>query len=208
MLELLITGVPVNFHWAPAGSFLMGSPESEDGRREYETQHAVLLTQGFWVAETETTQELWQAFMGNNPSRFGGSEQLPVERVSWYDCQEFVQKLNDFYSSVLPNGYKYAMPTEAQWEYACRAGTTTPFHFGDSLNGDKANCNGDYPYGTSAKGRILREDDAGEELRGERLGLVRHARQCVGMDVGLVRSRLWFVRRRTRFGGNTGSDRS
>ncbi|MDO5309947.1 MAG: formylglycine-generating enzyme family protein, partial [Planctomycetia bacterium] len=151
---LTIAGVKVNFRWAPAGTFQMGSPESEEERYSgnWEKQHTVTLSKGFWIAETETTQELWEAVMGNNPSYFTGDKQLPVEEVSWNDCQEFVEKLNASYSSALPSGYKYAMPTEAQWEYACRAGTTTPFNFGSVLNGDKANCDGNYPYGTSTKG--------------------------------------------------------
>ncbi|MDO5308866.1 MAG: SUMF1/EgtB/PvdO family nonheme iron enzyme [Planctomycetia bacterium] len=150
---LMIAGVDVNFHWAPAGAFMMGSPEDEEDRYSaWEKQCEVMLTQGFWIAETETTQELWQTVMGNNPSRFKGSDQLPVEMVSWEDCQEFIEKLNVSYGSELPSGYKYALPTEAQWEYACRAGTTTPFNFGSTLNGDKANCDGNYPYGTSTKG--------------------------------------------------------
>lgn len=99
----------------------MGSPEDEEGRFQEEgPQHEVQLTQGFWLFDTPCTQGLWQAVMGTNPSRFQGEER-PVERVSWEDCQEFIAKLN----KLLP-GLALSLSTEAQWEYACRAGTDTP----------------------------------------------------------------------------------
>jgi formylglycine-generating enzyme required for sulfatase activity len=93
-LEFTLKDVKWRFHWCPAGTFIMGSPESEKGRRDDETQHKVTLTKGFWMGETEVTQEMWQAVMGNNPSNFKGVKH-PVEQVSWYDCQEFVKKLNE-----------------------------------------------------------------------------------------------------------------
>jgi len=114
--------------WIPPGEFLMGSPEDEMGRCDSETQHRVKITQGFWLAKTQTTQAQWQAVMGNNPSRFQG-EDLPVENVSWNDiCGNesgpggFLGELN----GRLPSGGRFHLPTEAQWEYACRAGTTGP----------------------------------------------------------------------------------
>ena len=154
-LQLDLAGVPTPFHWAPAGKFIMGSPETEADRYSDEVQHEVTFTRGFWIAETETTQELWTAITGENPSRHTGSNQLPVEQVSWDDCCAFIETLNREYAKDLPNGYKFALPTEAQWEYACRAGTTTPYNFGESLNGDKANCDGESPYGTDVKGKRL-----------------------------------------------------
>ena len=105
------------------------------------------------MARTPVTQGQWQALMGNNPSHFKGSKDLPVEVVSWDDAVEFCDKLNA--QESLPSGYRYALPTEAQWEYACRAGTTTPFHFGSALNGTAANCDGTWPYGTEIKGACL-----------------------------------------------------
>jgi formylglycine-generating enzyme required for sulfatase activity len=120
-----------------------------EGRR-----HDVTLTQGFWMLETEVTQPMWESIMGNNPSKFQGAN-LPVESVSWNDCQRFLTKLNKL--GIAPVGSRFALPTEAQWEYACRAGTATPFFWGDSLNGDRANCNGRDPYGTDAKGKFIKK---------------------------------------------------
>ena len=107
-------GVTMEMVWCPAGSFTMGSPMEELGRDEMETQHQVTLTKGFWMAKTEVTQTQWKSVMGNNPSYHEG-DNLPVEQVSWEDCQEFCQKAD------------LALPTEAEWEYACRAGTTGPY---------------------------------------------------------------------------------
>ena len=121
-----VDGVEYAFRWCPSGKFTMGSPKSEwDAakitRKDYdETQHEVTLTQGFWMLETEVTQAMWQSVMGSNPSSFKG-DNLPVDHVSWDDCQDFCQKL----SSKI--GMKITLPTEAQWEYACRAGSTGPY---------------------------------------------------------------------------------
>ena len=115
-------GAQMRFRWCPPGTFTMGSPASEEGRYDNETQHCVILTNGFWMGETPVTQKQWKSVMGNNPSHFtgglfsGGS--LPVEEVSWNDCQIFIQKVK----AALNCGVR--LPTEAEWEYACRAGTT------------------------------------------------------------------------------------
>ena len=135
-LDLTIEGIKYTFHWCPAGEFMMGSPKNEANRKEDETQHQVTLTRGFWMLETPVTQEMWESVMGKNPSKFKGAK-LPVETVSWRDCQEFVGGLNDL--KVAPEGFMFAMPTEAQWEYACRAGTTTAFYSGGALNAKLAN---------------------------------------------------------------------
>lgn len=112
--------------WCPPGKFVMGSPPDEEGRSNYEDQVQVRISQGFWMASTLVTQSQWLALMGNNPSCFKGSGQLPVDSVSWNDAQYFCAKLNAI--EPRPHGYHYALPTEAQWEYACRAGTTGPYH--------------------------------------------------------------------------------
>ena len=98
----------------------MGSPSSEKGRDNDETQHRVTLTKGFYMGETEVTQGLWQEVMGANPSYNEVGDNYPVEKVSWNNCQDFLRKLN----AKAPAGWRFALPTEAQWEYACRAGTT------------------------------------------------------------------------------------
>ncbi len=138
--------------WCPAGEFLMGSPTSEKDRGDDERQHRVTLTRGFWLAKTETTQGQWRRAMGSNPSHFRGTD-LPVESVSWGDAQDWLEKMNE--KHPLPEGWKWELPTEAQWEYACRAGTETVFSFGNMLNGKGANCNGNYAYGMGAKGSYL-----------------------------------------------------
>ena len=117
---LSIGGVDVAFRWCPPGSFMMGSASNENGN---ETQHVVTLTMGFWIGETEVTQELWQKVMGYNPSYHTKEGPYPVENVSWNDCQKFVKKLNNR-SDVMAIGARFELPTEAQWEYACRAGTS------------------------------------------------------------------------------------
>jgi uncharacterized protein (TIGR02996 family) len=140
--------VGMKFAWIPPGVFLMGSPDTEPERGDNETQHRVRLTKGVWLGLHPVTQAQWQAVLGKKPSRFKGKD-LPVERVSWDDCQEFCASLTQL------GGRQYALPTEAEWEYACRAGTTTPFHFGEILNSTQANCNGNDPYGTEEKGPYL-----------------------------------------------------
>ena len=110
----------------PGGSFTMGSPPSEEGRLSSESPQHEVTIQPFYMMSTEVTQAQWKVVMGNNPSYFNGSN-LPVERVTWNDCQKFINKLNQ-----MDPGKGYRLPTEAEWEYACRAGTTTPFHSGNS----------------------------------------------------------------------------
>ena len=144
-----VNGVEFAFRWCPPGTFMMGSPKSEEGHGKDENRHQVTLTSGFWMMETQVTQKQWKAIMGNNPSRFKGDD-LPVEHVSRYDCQEFCMKCTQL-------GLLVQLPTEAQWEYACRAGSTTKFFWGNTLNGDKANCDGNYPSGTETKGQYLKK---------------------------------------------------
>ena len=109
----------------PAGRFTMGSPSSEEGRYPDETQHEVVLTRGFFLAETECTQGQWEKVMGGNPSHFKGSER-PVERVSWGEAEEYCRKLTakQRAEGILADGWEWRLPTEAEWEYAARAGTT------------------------------------------------------------------------------------
>jgi formylglycine-generating enzyme required for sulfatase activity len=127
-MTLTIKNVEYAFRWCPAGTFQMGSPDSDSDRLDRETQHQVTLTQGFWMQETEVTQEQWESVMGNNPSKFKGN-QLPVEMVSWKNCLDYMWELKALISSA---DYEFSLPTEAQWEYACRAGSTTAYCFGDS----------------------------------------------------------------------------
>jgi formylglycine-generating enzyme required for sulfatase activity len=138
--EFRIHGVVQRMRWIEPGIFLMGSPQDEPERFDDETQHEVTLTEGFWLADTTCTQEMWQAVMGNNPSTFKGS-QLPVESISYEDCQKFIEKVNDLVGHL-----ELCLPTEAQWEYACRAGTQTPFWFGSTISVQHINYDGLQPY--------------------------------------------------------------
>ncbi len=128
--------VTQRMRWIPRGTFMMGSPEDEQGRDDDESpMHRVTLTRGFWFADTPCTQEMWEAITGENPSDFK-DEQLPVETVSWEDVQEFIRAI----SAQMPD-LEINLPTEAQWEYACRAGTSSRYWSGDELNESQANFN-------------------------------------------------------------------
>ena len=113
--------------WIPAGWCRMGSPISEEGRDSNEIQHEVVLSHGFFMAETECTQAQWEAVMGSNPSEFKGADR-PVELVSWEEAVDYCRKLTakQRAEGILPDGWEWRLPTEAEWEYAARAGTTGP----------------------------------------------------------------------------------
>jgi len=146
-----IQEVVQRLRWIAPGTFLMGSPPDEPEREEDETLHRVQLSQGFWLADTPCTQALWQAVMGENPSAFQGAER-PVERVSWEDVQAFLRRVN---AHVRDEGWR--LPTEAEWEYACRAGTSTPFWFGAQITPEQVNYDGNYPYAGGQQGRYRKE---------------------------------------------------
>ncbi len=133
---LTIGDAEYGFCWIPPGKFFMGDPESNFVFEDYEreTLRRVKLTRGFWLLETPTTQRLYQEVMGTNPSYFKGDD-LPVERVSWFEANEFCETL----TRSLPRGVKATLPTMAQWEYACRAGTRTSYWHGDSADSSMMN---------------------------------------------------------------------
>jgi formylglycine-generating enzyme required for sulfatase activity len=124
---LLTDALAQSFALVPSGSFTMGSSSNEEGASSDESQVEVTVSQSFWLAKTELTQAQWVAVMGSNPSEFKGLN-LPVENVSWEDAQAFIAKLNE--KQILPQGWKFALPSEAQWEYACRAGEKGPYSGG------------------------------------------------------------------------------
>ncbi|MBF0284935.1 MAG: SUMF1/EgtB/PvdO family nonheme iron enzyme [Magnetococcales bacterium] len=142
-----VTGM--EFIKIPGGRFLMGSPDSEAERNEDEgPQHWVELD-GFWMGKYPVTQAEWEALGMKNESKSKGKRN-PVETVSWHQAREFIDKLNERTPEV------FALPSEAQWEYVCRAGTATPFSFGETISTDQANYDGNYVYGKGTKG-IYRE---------------------------------------------------
>ena len=138
--------------FCPPGTFMMGSPTTEAGRGENETQHQVTLTNGFYLGKYEVTQAQYETVMTGNseglnakPSQWPNNNNRPVEKVSWNDVQVFLSRLNNMEQTAgrLPAGWKYVLPTEAQWEYACRAGTTTAYSWGNDINSSRANYNWD-----------------------------------------------------------------
>jgi formylglycine-generating enzyme required for sulfatase activity len=137
-------GVKLEMVLIPAGEFLMGSPDSDNGAGgDEKPRHGVRITKPFYMGNYLVTQKQWEAVMGDNPSHFKGPKN-PVETICWNDCQKFVEKLN-----AKVRGGKFSLPTEAQWEYACRAGSTTRYCFGDEESGL-----GEYAwYGENAGGK-------------------------------------------------------
>ena len=174
---VIVNGVEFAFRWCPPGTFTMGASTSESWPDSDETQHQVTLTKGFWMMETEVTVGMFKAFVndmgydsqGDTPygyvngkwkqdSQFSWrnpgyslDNNHPVTNVSWNDAVEFCKWLSR------KTGQNITLPTEAQWEYACRADSTTAYFWGNALNGDKANCNGNYPYGTTTKDRHIKK---------------------------------------------------
>ena len=134
--DFVCFGVEQVLRWIPPGEFTMGTPVKEAVCFGDEKQRRVRLTEGFWMADTPCTQALWQAVMGNNPSRFKGDER-PVETVSWDDAQTFINRLNG-----LLEGGSFRLPTEAEWEYACRAGTISAYWFGGNITPQQVNYGG------------------------------------------------------------------
>ncbi|MDE0820545.1 MAG: formylglycine-generating enzyme family protein [Opitutales bacterium] len=128
-----IPGLSMEMLWCKPGTFTMGSPKSEKDRDDDETPHTVTLTSGFYLGKHEVTQSQWELVMGSNPSWFKGADR-PVETVSWHDATSFCEKLTkqERKAGRLPAGMTYQLPTEAQWEYACRAGTKTAHAFGEA----------------------------------------------------------------------------
>ncbi|MBR2004926.1 MAG: formylglycine-generating enzyme family protein, partial [Thermoguttaceae bacterium] len=134
--------VEIALRWVPPGEFEVGSPANEEGRRVDEPLHRATLTRGVWLAEAAVSQRLWKEIMRSSPSRFSAKGRgaaavdeaatAPVESVSWDDCQAFLKKLN---ACATPPGWRFRLPTEAEWERACRAGTTTRYYWGDDWNG-------------------------------------------------------------------------
>ncbi|MDH4240990.1 MAG: formylglycine-generating enzyme family protein [Phycisphaerae bacterium] len=144
------SGVLIRFVEIPMGRFMMGSPSTESGRHADETRHEVILSKPFYMGVTEVTQALYEAVMGSNPSDIKGPNR-PVDKVSWDDAVAFCDKLTQ------TQGGKFRLPTEAEWEYACRAGTTTPFNTGKTISTDQANYDGGVTYGSGTKGVERRE---------------------------------------------------
>ena len=146
LTHTLATNVDLEMLYVEEGTFTRGSPTSETGRSPDETQHQVTLTKGFYLGKYEVTQAQYQAVMTGNsdglsatPSQYGGNANRPVETVSWDDAQIFISRLNTQQAANIPTGFEYALPTEAQWEYACRAGTTTAYSWGATVSSSNAN---------------------------------------------------------------------
>lgn len=198
-LEVKSAKTGIAFRLLPAGSYTRGSSKSEQEQamahgssssfvdREH-PQHTVTISKPFYCGQFPVTQGQWRQVMGSNPSRFkkAGSD-APVESVSWENCQTFLRKLCEL--EGVPQG-TYRILTEAQWEYACRAGTQTPFYFGDQLDSTMANINGNHPYGGASKGPNRRTTTPVGQFKPNAFGLYdMHGNVCewvqdVYMDYG------------------------
>jgi formylglycine-generating enzyme required for sulfatase activity len=154
-VKLLANSLGMKLVLIPAGVFPMGSDEGEPGHRFNEgPRHEVAITAPFYMGVHPVTQEQYERVMGTNPAQFhrtsGGGPAHPVERVSWEDAVAFCRRLSES-PAERQQGRTYRLPTEAEWEYACRAGTTTPFCYGAVLSAAQANIDGGFPYGEAPK---------------------------------------------------------
>jgi formylglycine-generating enzyme required for sulfatase activity len=158
--KVLTNSIGMKLAPIPEGKFTMGSPVTEEEREDKELPHEVSITKPFHMGVHEVTQRQFQTVMKMNRSRFnaggGGGPDHPAENVLWPEAVDFCNRL-----TALPEekkaGRRYRLPTEAEWEYCCRAGTTTPFHFGKALSSKEANFNGNFPYGGADKGPYVRK---------------------------------------------------
>jgi formylglycine-generating enzyme required for sulfatase activity len=168
--------VGMRFVLIESGQFLMGSPEHEQGRYHDEgPAHRVSLERPYYLGTHPVTQEQYQRVMGNNPSRFrsvGGQDArlFPVEMVSWEDAAEFCRRLAEL-PDERARGHRYRLPTEAEWEHACRANCSGPFTGGNSLGSEDANFDGRHPYGSRLKGTLLRRPSVVGTYRANAFGL-------------------------------------
>jgi formylglycine-generating enzyme required for sulfatase activity len=151
-------GVKLEMVAIPPGEFMMGSPETEGWLSNERPQHRVRIGYGFYMGKFEVTQSQWRAVMGSNPSNFKDCDECPVEQVSWDDAVEFCRKLS------ARTGREYRLPSEAEWEYAARAGTTTPFAFGETITPEVVNYDSNYPYASAAKGAYRQKTVPGGSL--------------------------------------------
>jgi formylglycine-generating enzyme required for sulfatase activity len=140
-----------NLVFIQPGTFLMGSPDSELLRATDETLHTVTLTRGFWMSRYLVRQKDYLAVVGSNPSQFVGDTSRPVESVSWYNATNYcwLRTQQEQAAGLIPTNFVYRLPTESEWEYACRAGTTTAFNLGTGLYSGQANFDGQYGYDSS-----------------------------------------------------------
>jgi formylglycine-generating enzyme required for sulfatase activity len=160
--KVLTNSIGMKLAFIPAGKFLMGSPPGEAEREEGEVQHEVTITKPFYMGVYEVTQREFKQVLGEavkRPAIFnenqGGGPDHPMDSVVWPMATDFCSTLSGL-AEERKAGRRYRLPTEAEWEYACRAGTATAFHFGDSLSSKRANFNGGFPYGGGEKGPYLR----------------------------------------------------
>jgi formylglycine-generating enzyme required for sulfatase activity len=162
-IEELGFGIKLEMIYIPGGTFLMGAPKSEVDSEDYERPQHYVTVKPFNMGKYTITQEQWEKvvyscptindWLDPHPSYFKG-DKLPVERVSWYDAVEFCTRL------AQRTGRQYRLPSEAEWEYACRAGSVKPFSCGDTITTDVVNYNGDYTYGHAPKGKYLKTTTA------------------------------------------------
>ncbi len=154
----------VKLRWCPPGRFVMGSPPDEPERRPDEAQVEVRLTKGFWMGKYEVTQGQWKRVVGEFPQKqpLGEGDNFPLCWVNYAEAEEFCKKLTEqgYKSGELPSDWEFRLPTEAQWEYACRAGSQTATSFGASLSSKQANFNGGKPYNLAQEGPALKRATA------------------------------------------------